>query len=60
MKELIKNNKWEELLKEDQLIKQRNEHKVQWDDLLYKLQTQGTVGRFVMLQTQRTIGRFVI
>ena len=29
MKELIKNKQWEELLKEDQLIKQRDEHKVQ-------------------------------
>ena len=35
-------------------------HKVQWEDLLYMLQTQGTVGRFVMLQTQGTMGRFVI
>ena len=28
VKELIKNKKWEELLKEDQLLKQRKEHKV--------------------------------
>lgn len=30
VKELIKNKQWEELLKEDQLIKQRNEHKVNY------------------------------
>ena len=35
-------------------------HKVQWEDLLYRLQTRGTVGRFVMLQTQGTVGRFVV
>ncbi|PFX33475.1 synaptojanin-1-like [Stylophora pistillata] len=28
VKKLVKNKQWEELLKEDQLIKQRNEHKV--------------------------------
>jgi len=41
VKELIKNKQWEELLKEDQLIKERNEHKVQRDDsLCYKHKVQ--------------------
>lgn len=30
VKELIKSKQWNELLKEDQLVKQKNAHKVQW------------------------------
>ena len=29
VKELIKNKQWDELVKEDQLMKQKNAHKVQ-------------------------------